>query len=34
MADLNMVDLFMFDLVKLLSYTIFFSHENDDEVKR
>ena len=23
MADLNMVDLFMFDLVKLLSYTIF-----------
>ena len=23
MADLNMVDLFMFDLVKLLSYTVF-----------
>ena len=23
MPDLNMVDLFMFDLVKLLSYTVF-----------
>ena len=29
MADLNMVDLLIFDLVKLLSYTVFFSHENE-----